>query len=97
MPEINATDFFYTNKLSDKALTALRYKPIEYSVEELENSDEVCLIAHLYNLYDEDEELNTQFEDFKKTSELYLRWNGSRFERVENIRRNEIYELEVNN
>ena len=96
MPEINATDFFYANKLSDKALTALRYKPIEYSIEELENSDEVCLIAHLYNLYDEDEELSTEFDDSLKTSELYLRWNGNRFERDENIGRNEIYKLEVN-
>lgn len=96
MPEINANDFFYTNKLSDKAHTALRYKSIEYNVEELENSDEVCLIAHLYNLYDEDEELSIEFEDFEKTSELYLRWNGNRFERDENIRRNEIYKLEVN-
>lgn len=63
---------------------------VEYSVEELENSDEVCLIAHLYNLYDGDEELSTEFEDGIKTSELYLRWNGNRFERDENIRRNEI-------
>lgn len=63
---------------------------VEYSVEELENSDEVCLIANLYNLYDGDEELSTEFEDSIKTSELYLRWNGNRFERDENIRRNEI-------